>query len=124
MASDFGTDLRKLLAQLSGFPIGDKDYVSYFVNDSGERLIFVQKWGEGAATLLHSDLDWEPKPVKGFTTTMADTATPAQRKTLETVSVGGGLLNTPMCGDVILGRDEAKWMDACYSASEPLRDVS
>ncbi|WP_158857764.1 hypothetical protein [Streptomyces sp. NRRL B-1347] len=123
MASDFGIDLRMLLAQLSGFPIGDKDYVSYFVNDSGERLIFVQQRGEAAATLLHSDLDWEPRPVKGFTTTMADTATPAQKKTLENVSIGGGLLSTPMCGATILGRDEAKWLDACYSASEPLRDV-
>lgn len=124
MASGFGTDLRKLLAQMSGFAIGDKDYVSYFVNDSGERAIFVQKWGEGAATLLHSDLDWEPKPVKGPTTTMADTATPEQKKALTNVSIDGGLLATPMCGDVILGRDEAKWLDACYSASKPLRHAS
>jgi hypothetical protein len=124
MAPDSGIELRRLLMQMSGFPIGDRDYVSYFVNDTGERMIFVQKWGEKSATLLHSDLEWEPKPVLGPTTTMADAATSEQKQTLLKVSVDGGLLSTPLCGDVILGRGEAKWLDACYEASEPLRDPS
>jgi hypothetical protein len=94
---------------MSGFPIDSKDYVSYFINDSGERVIFVQKQGEKAGTLLHSDMDWEPKPVSGPTTTMADVATPEQQKMLAKVNPGGGLFSTPMCGDVIL---------------EPLRHIS
>ncbi|MER7478688.1 hypothetical protein ABTX60_13680 [Streptomyces sp. NPDC126510] len=109
---------------MSGFPIGDRDYVSYFVNDTGEPMIFVQKWGQQSATLLHSDLDWEPKPVLRPTETMADAATPEQKQTLLKVGIDGGLLSTPLCGDVILGGGEAKWPDACYEASEPLRDAS
>ncbi|MFG3010614.1 hypothetical protein ACGFZB_09150 [Streptomyces cinerochromogenes] len=124
MASDPGIELKALLAQMSGFPIGDKDYVSYFINDSGERVIFVQKRGEKSGTLLHSDMDWEPKPVNGPTTTMADVATPEQKEALAKVNPGGGLFSTPMCGGVILDRAEAKWLDACYSASEPLRSVN
>ncbi|WP_162890302.1 hypothetical protein [Streptomyces olivoreticuli] len=59
---------------MSGFPINATDYVSYFVNDCGERMVFVQRQGERSATLLHSDRDWEPRPVNGPTTTMADAA--------------------------------------------------
>ncbi|MEU3754870.1 hypothetical protein AB0H17_19190 [Streptomyces olivoreticuli] len=121
MTLNIGTELRQLLAKLSGFPINATDYVSYFVNDCGERMVFVQRQGEGSATLLHSDLDWEPRPVNGPTTTMADAAPEEMKQTLKNVSIDGGLLSTPMCGSTILGRDEAKWLDACYSASTPLR---
>ncbi|MFC5725049.1 hypothetical protein ACFP1Z_33405 [Streptomyces gamaensis] len=110
MTPNFGTELRQLLAKLSGFPIGAADYVSYFVNDSGERMVFVQQQGERAATLLHSDLNWEPHPVTGPTTTMADTAPEEMKQKLKKVSIDGGLLGTPMCGSAILGRDEAQWL--------------
>ncbi|MBY8884998.1 hypothetical protein K7472_09090 [Streptomyces sp. PTM05] len=123
MATDPGIELRRLLSQMSGFSIGDRDYVSYFVNDSGERMIYVQKWGEGAAVLLHSDLAWEPQTVKGPPTTTAHTATAAQKKALSNVSIDGGLLDTPVCGGIILDRAEAQWLSACYSATEPLRDA-
>ncbi|GAA0372818.1 hypothetical protein [Streptomyces blastmyceticus] len=121
MTPNFRTELRQLLAKLSGFPIGATDYVSYFVNDSGEPMVFVQQQGEKSATLLHSDLDWEPHPVTGPTTTMADTAPEEMKQKLKNVSIDGGLLSTPMCGSAILGRDEAQWLDACFSASTPLR---
>lgn len=108
---------------MTGFPIGDKDYISYFVNSSGEEAVFVQKWGVQSATLLHSDMGWEPQVVKGPTTTMADAATEAQKKALASVSLDGELFSTPLCGDMILDRAEARWIDACHSASEPLRDA-
>ncbi|MET9763147.1 hypothetical protein ABZ016_29605 [Streptomyces sp. NPDC006372] len=123
MATDPGIELRRLLSQMSGFSIGDRDYVSYFVNNSGERMIYVQKWGEEAAVLLHSDLDWEPQAVEGPPITMADTATATQKKALSNVGIGGALLATPVCGGVILNRAEAQWLSACYSATEPLREA-
>ncbi|MHA7961252.1 hypothetical protein ACX9I7_26210 [Streptomyces sp. L500] len=73
------------------------------------------------ATLLHSDLSWEPRPVNSLTTTMADAAPEEMKQTLKNVGIDGGLLSIPMCGSTILGRDEAKWLDACYSASVTLR---
>ncbi|WP_171171871.1 hypothetical protein [Streptomyces sp. I05A-00742] len=121
MTANFGTELRQLLAKLSGFSIDATDYVSYFVNDCGERLVFVQRQGEGSATLLHSDLGWEPRPVDGPTTTMAEAAPEEMKQMLKNVSVDGGLLSIPMCGSTILSLDEAKWLEACYSASAPLR---
>ncbi|MFJ4683725.1 hypothetical protein ACIQNG_36145 [Streptomyces sp. NPDC091377] len=125
MAFEPGVELRHVLSRMSGFAIGDTDYVSYFGNDTGERLIYVHKWGEASGLLLHSDLDWDPQPVKGPPTTLGDTATGAQKRALSSVSVDddGRLLDTPVCGDIILGREEAQWLAACYTATAPLRDA-
>jgi hypothetical protein len=121
MAEDLYCNLRQLLSQMSGHNIDDEDYVSYFVNDSGEPLIFVQKRGEGSATLLHADLHWVPKPINGPSTVMGDVATAEMRETGAKVNPDGGLLNTPIVGDTMLDSREAQWLDACYAASEHLR---
>jgi hypothetical protein len=57
--------LRQLLSQISGYRIGDHDYVAYFENEHGEQLIFVREPRAKHGVLLHSDLEWEPKPVAG-----------------------------------------------------------
>ncbi|WP_051940166.1 hypothetical protein [Phaeacidiphilus oryzae] len=121
MASDFGADLRKLFVELSGYQIEDTDYVSYFVNEYGERLIFVQRRGESTATLLHSDLDWEPKIIDGPVKTMGDTVDAAEKAVLERVNPDGGLLNTPTVAGIILNWPEAMWLKACRDASQVLR---
>ncbi|MGI5339157.1 hypothetical protein ACQEVS_18080 [Streptomyces sp. CA-181903] len=121
MTFSAGNELRRVLTELSGFPIDAADYVSYFANDCGEHLVFLQRRGEESAVLLHSDLGWEPRPVNGPTTTMAEAAPEEMRQMLKGVNVDTGLLNVPMCGSTVLNRDEARWLDACYSASSALR---
>ena len=38
-------------------------YLGYFENKFGEQLVFVHDDGELDATLLHGDVDWEPRRV-------------------------------------------------------------
>ncbi|MFF0742159.1 hypothetical protein ACFYVL_17350 [Streptomyces sp. NPDC004111] len=121
MTTNFGIEIRKLLAQVSGFDISDTDYVAYFVNDTGERLIFVQARGQASA--LHSDLGWEPQSVDGPTTTMADSVPAELKEKAVKAGLNNGMLDTPMLGSTILGKVEAQWLNACYAASEPLRQA-
>jgi hypothetical protein len=80
-------------------------------NVYGEDVIFWQRRGEGYATLLHSDLDWEPEYVGP-----------------ELLHLEGlpGLLGAPSVGDVILEMAEALWLAACFGATnwarKPLPD--
>jgi hypothetical protein len=96
---------------MSGHPVGDSDFVAYFVNQHGERMIFVRKSGERTAVLLHADLDWEPKLVEGPPTNAA-----AGREL--TPEVRAFLGDVPAVGDVILDPAEALWLKACLMASD------
>lgn len=113
MSASERDDLRRLLSGISGYPIGDHDYVAYFVNGCGERMIFVREPGKSAAVLLHADLDWEPKPVEGPPTNAA-----AGRERELTPGARQFLGDVPAVGDVILDPAEAVWLKACLLASD------
>ncbi|MCI2423426.1 DUF4365 domain-containing protein [Saccharopolyspora sp. K220] len=49
-----------VLGKISGIKFDTTDYLSYFVNQAGEQLIFHQERGVPYATLLHEDFDWDP----------------------------------------------------------------
>ena len=72
-------------------------YLGYFENKFGEQLVFVHDDGELDATLLHGDVDWEPRRV-------ADAS---------------GL---PDFGDLILGEEERAFLMACWIATASRRE--
>ncbi|MFG1617435.1 DUF4365 domain-containing protein [Nonomuraea wenchangensis] len=90
--------LRMWLGEMAGVEFGTSDVVMHFVNALGEDLIFWQRRGEGYATLLHSDLDWEPRciwpEVLRFTSAV------------------------PVVADTILDKAEAFWLAACFEATD------
>ena len=67
-------------------------YLGYFENKFGEQLVFVHDDGELDATLLHGDVDWEPRRV-------ADAS---------------GL---PDVGDLVLNAEERAFLMACWIAT-------
>lgn len=95
--------LRTLLGEMAGIEFAASDVVMHFVNSCDEDLIFWQRQGEGYATLLHSDLDWEPEciwpEVLRFNASLG-----AHR----TAGVAG----------VILDQAEALWLAACFEATD------
>src|SRR5690606_7510581 len=96
--------LRIRLGEMAGVEFGASDFVMHFVNRWGEDLIFWQRRGEGYATLLHSDLDWEPRCIWPA----------ALRFTRSFRSIGA----TPMVTNVILDPAEAFWLAACFEATD------
>ena len=79
------------------------DLALHFVNRWGEDLIFWQRQGEGCATLLHSDLDWEPRCIW------------PEALRVNSLRVLGSV---PMVADVILDKEELIWMAACFGATD------
>lgn len=110
MTKDNRAELKHVLAKLSGYPVAERDYVSYFVNEYGEQLVFVYKRDEQRALLLHSDLDWEPKEVEGPPVAGADAKDVAP-------DVRRFFGDVPVVGDVILNHAEALWLKACFAAT-------
>ncbi|WP_285637893.1 hypothetical protein [Lentzea sp. NBRC 102530] len=110
MVDELGRELRSLLAKMSGYSIEDSDYVSYFVNEYGERLVFVRR-PKKTAVLLHSDLGWEPKEIAG------PPASGGANKELPP-EVRRFLNDVPVVGDIILNHPEALWLKACLAATD------
>ncbi|MFD6392957.1 hypothetical protein [Nocardia sp. NPDC060259] len=110
MEVERGKALRHVLAEISGHPIGDHDYVAFFVNEHGEQMVFVREPLAEHGFFLHSDLDWEPKLVARPPTSggSALDVPPETRHFLGDV---------PVVGDVILDRSESLWLSACLAAS-------
>ncbi len=106
------TDLIEALAAVSGSVIGDADYVSYFINQHGNQLIFVQSPGEAHAVLLHSDLGWQPERI----------SPDAFRIGVDGARHSSAFARVPTIGNVILNQTEALWLAACFEASAWLRD--
>ncbi|MCX4848220.1 hypothetical protein [Streptomyces sp. NBC_00893] len=48
------------LGEMAEVTFGCSDHVLYWVDEFDDQLIFWQRPGESHATLLHSDLDWDP----------------------------------------------------------------
>ncbi|WP_083932649.1 DUF4365 domain-containing protein [Nocardiopsis halophila] len=95
------------LSEMSGATFRETDAVLYFVNNSDDVLIFQQGLGEGFATLLHSDLEWEPQ-----------TITP-DSFTLDSLNINMGFT---LLDDSLLGFAEFLWLVACFSETEWLRE--
>jgi hypothetical protein len=55
--------LRKALAAMCGHHIGPYDYVSYFLNESGESLIFWVERKTGSSYFTHNGNNWEKLPI-------------------------------------------------------------
>jgi hypothetical protein len=113
-------ELHKFLTTISGMQFDTTDYLSYFVNDYGEEMIFRQERGKNKAVLLHSDLDWEPQDITpedltfdGFARQIANRKVPS--------SIPDALAMVPTVGDIILGLSEALWLTACFGASRWIR---
>jgi uncharacterized protein DUF4365 len=92
------------LGEMAGVEFGPSDIVQHHVNVHGEDLIFWQRWGEGFATLLHSDLDWHPEHIG------PEHFHPAGRP--------GLLPGTSVVRDTILSTAEAHWLAACFDAAQ------
>lgn len=100
--------IRVRLGEMAGAEFGASDLVMHFVNRWGEDLIFWQRRGEGYATLLHSDLGWEPRCIWPE----------ALRLTGSFQQVGP----VPVVADIILDMTEALWLAACFEATEWARE--
>ncbi|MFJ3912471.1 hypothetical protein [Streptomyces vinaceus] len=106
------------LGEMAGVSFGRSDRVLHWVNDCDEQLIFRQRPGEPYATLLHSDLDWDPVRI-----------TPARLLIPGGSSLGPGfgsdfpeelrrIAPVPLIGGIILNMPEALWLASCFSATE------
>ncbi|MFI6321711.1 DUF4365 domain-containing protein [Nonomuraea sp. NPDC050556] len=94
--------LRIRLGEMAGVEFEASDLVVHFVNRWGEDLIFWQRQAEGFATLLHSDLDWEPRCIW-----------PEALRVTNLRVIGP----VPMVADVILDEAELMWLTACFEAT-------
>ncbi|WP_211239322.1 DUF4365 domain-containing protein [Actinokineospora inagensis] len=92
------------LGDMAGVEFGTSDIVQHYVNVHGEDMIFWQHWGEGFATLLHSDLDWHP------THFGPEHFHPHGRP--------GLLPGMSVVGTTILNTPEAQWLAACLDAAQ------
>ncbi|WP_432948845.1 DUF4365 domain-containing protein [Kribbella sp. CA-253562] len=130
------TSIHRGLAAMADVAFESSDYVGYFMNVHGERLIFQQKMGSDCATLFHSDLDWEPVPLWHD---LVDSSLRAENlgvSTLEELDALSGVPGAlgalersgittvreffdrlPIMGGVILDQDERSWLRTCFAAS-------
>ncbi|WP_179777927.1 DUF4365 domain-containing protein [Amycolatopsis endophytica] len=100
------------LGEMAGVEFGASNIVQHHVNAHGEDLIFWQRRGEEFATLLHSDLDWQPEHIG------PEHFHPHGRPDL--------LSSAPVVANTMLSRAEAQWLAACFDAArwarEPVAD--
>ncbi len=106
------------LGEMAGVTFGKSDRVLHWINEYEEQLIFWQRPGEPHATLLHSDLGWDPTPI-----------------TPEGLLIPGGsalglefgtdypeelrrLTPIPVVSGIILNMPEAMWLASCFSATK------
>lgn len=107
---------RSILGQLgkeAGVRFRKGDKVERFENELQETLVFWQRKNEFHATLLHSDLDWEPQKI-----------TPSMLDFDGVSKIPGGqhLGSIPTIGDIVLSIEEAVWLLSCFQASRWMRD--
>ncbi|MFE5540135.1 DUF4365 domain-containing protein [Streptomyces sp. NPDC056492] len=106
------------LGEMAGVSFDRSDRVLHWVNDCDEQLIFWQRPGEPYATLLHSDLDWDPVPITPARLLIPGGAAlgpefgsdfPEELRRFSPIALVGG---------VILNMPEALWLASCFSATE------
>lgn len=115
-----GQAVRTHLGEMAGVDFDPSDQVLHFVNEYGEDLIFWQVKGEDHATLLHSDLDWEPRLITPDSLRFTGGLT--ERIGAEIPKGLRSLADVPNVGDMILNLPEALWLAACFSATNWARD--
>ncbi len=136
-------EIRYVLSSLAGHTFNTTDYVSYFLNELGEQLIFCQGRGQPVATLFHSDYGWEPVTIGPGTLTGADRAArlgvSTVREFIELVGdpklkevpedlldadLGPILDMMPVAGgELIVDQPELAWLRVCMEASEWWRNA-
>ncbi|WP_240958458.1 DUF4365 domain-containing protein [Streptomyces barkulensis] len=106
------------LGEMAGVTFGPSDHVLHWINEFEEQLIFWQRPGQSYATLLHSDLDWNPVPI-----TPGGLLIPGGSSL--GLEFGGDFpedlrhgIPFPMVSGVILNVPEALWLSSCFSATE------
>ncbi|NEE52751.1 DUF4365 domain-containing protein [Streptomyces sp. SID8455] len=109
------------LGEMAGVAFDRSDQVLHWVNEFDEQLIFWQRPGESYATLLHSDLDWDPIPI-----TPSGLLLPGAWA--QGLDFGNDLpeelrrsFPIPVVSGVILNMPEALWLASCFSTTERLR---
>ena len=114
-------DLHKFLTKISGVQFDITDYLAYFENLFGEQMIFQQKRDEEAASLFHSDLDWDPISITARDVAFNKPAPKFLRKkrTPKDLMRAENKMLTIM--DVILSKAEFMWMLACFEESSWIR---
>ncbi|WP_371593163.1 DUF4365 domain-containing protein [Streptomyces virginiae] len=110
------------LGEMAGVDFDPADLVLHFINIHGEDLIFWQRRGEDFATLLHSDLDWDPQRITPNMLRLFGGLT-ANYKLDDLPEWMRAFANVPTVGDIILDEDEAAWLAACFGASRWARNA-
>ncbi|GAA3238037.1 DUF4365 domain-containing protein [Dactylosporangium siamense] len=103
-------ELHRFLTKISGSVFDTTDFLSYFENEDGERLIFQQRRGVSSASLLHSDLDWQAEDVTLENFHLGVPGMTKERK-MDAFS------NVFTAGNAILDPSEGFWLMACLLAS-------
>lgn len=111
-------ELHHFLNRVSGATFDTRDYVAYFENEFGERIIFQQRPRESHARIFHADLDWVPEVVSPESLRLGGLAGIPEGFPLEVRKM---FINVPTVGNVILDVSEAFWLSACFLASAPYR---
>lgn len=129
-------EIRHALSKLVGRRFDTTDYVSYFLNELGEELVFRQQRGNSVATLLHSDFDWFPVEVVPDPLTGKQRAARLGVSTVQDLAerlddpeihefvqqfgdmeLGPILDMIPVIGGLIVNEDELTWLRCCVQAS-------
>jgi hypothetical protein len=112
------------LGEMAGVTFGRSDQVLHWVNEFDEQLIFWQRPGEPHATLLHSDLDWDPVPITPSGLLMPGGSPPG-------LEFGGDYPEDlrrsspiPIISGIILNMPEALWLASCFSATKWARQAT
>lgn len=133
--------IARALGGLSGRKFDTTGYISYFINQHGEQLIFYQEYGAPYAVLLHEDFGWNPvefspNDITGDqhaktmgVSTVADMAKLTGVEMPEEVpeealnmSAAELLDRIPMVGGrVIVDRNEILWIQSCAEGSKHWR---
>jgi hypothetical protein len=102
----------------------ERDYVGYFQNLHGERLLFVQKPGQHHATVFHSDAGWNGYRVTATSAMGAMDRATRPMAALQDAAARSKAGKGPREHDLenlILDVPEAGWVTACWLGSEPFR---
>ncbi|MFF8695344.1 DUF4365 domain-containing protein [Streptomyces sp. NPDC015144] len=109
------------LGEMAGVVFDRSDHVLHWVNEFDEQLIFWQRPGEPHATLLHSDLDWNPIPIRPSGLLLPGAWA-------QGLDLGGDFpeelrrsMPIPFISGVILNMPEALWLASCFSSTERAR---
>lgn len=106
------------LGEMAGVVFSPSDHVLHWVNEYEEQLIFWQRPGESHATLLHSDLDWDPVPITPGKLLIPGGSPPGLKFGEDFPEDLRRMAPFPVVGGIILNMPEALWLASCFSATE------